>query len=195
MKEVRIIEGLTADRLPVLELIEEGEPALLKGVVSDWPLVRKGLEGQAAAIAYLTGFDAGRPVVGYVGPLAIGGRFFYNGEMTGLNFEAKRVGFSDFLARIAARTDDAEASSFYIGSTDIGIYLRSPARTTISPTTSPATWSAAGVSRCFRPIRSRTSIPVRWSRRPVDRSSVWSIFAIPTLRAFRAFPPRSRLRR
>ena len=123
MKEVRIIEGLTADRLPVSELIEEGEPALLKGVVSDWPLVRKGLEGQAAVIAYLTDFDAGRPVVGYVGPPAIGGRFFYNGEMTGLNFEAKRVGFSDFLARIAAHTDDAEASSFYIGSTDIGIYL------------------------------------------------------------------------
>ena len=123
MKDVKIIEGLTADRLPVTELIEDGEPALLKGVVSDWPLVRKGLEGTTAVIDYLTGFDAGRPVVGYVGPPEIGGRFFYNAEMTGLNFEAQRVGFSDFLARIAAHSEDADAPSFYIGSTDIGIYL------------------------------------------------------------------------
>ncbi len=105
MKDVRVIDGLAADNLPISELIEEGEPAILKAVAADWPLVRKGLEGASAAIEYLSGFDAGKPVVGYVGKPEIGGRFFYNDEMTGLNFEARRVPFKDFLERIAGHLD------------------------------------------------------------------------------------------
>jgi hypothetical protein len=123
MKNVRVIDGLTADNLPISELIEEGEPAILKSVAADWPLVRKGLEGASAAIEYLSSFDAGKPVVGYVGRPEIGGRFFYNDEVTGLNFEAKRVPFKDFLDRIAGHLTDADAPSFYIGSTDIDLYL------------------------------------------------------------------------
>jgi hypothetical protein len=123
MKQVKIIEGLTAETLPLSELIDQGEPAVLKGVAVDWPLVRIGLEGPSAVIDYLTSFDAGRPVVAYVGPPEIGGRFFYNEDVTGLNFEAKRVPFSDFLARIDAHLDDPDAPSFYIGSTDIDLYL------------------------------------------------------------------------
>ena len=123
MKNVRVIDGLAADNLPISELIEEAEPAILKAVAADWPLVRKGLEGVSAAIEYLSGFDAGKPVVGYVGKPEIGGRFFYNDEVTGLNFEARRVPFKDFLDRIAGHLTDADPPSFYIGSTDIELYL------------------------------------------------------------------------
>jgi hypothetical protein len=123
MNSVRVLEGLTADNLSLVELIDEGEPAVLKGVARDWPLVRKGLEGTNAVIDYLARFDAGRPVVGYTGAAEIGGRFFYNDDLTGLNFEAKRVPFSDFLARISDHLGDAHAPAFYIGSTDIDLYL------------------------------------------------------------------------
>ncbi len=123
MKNVKIIEGLSADRLALSDLIDQNEPLVLKSVAADWPLVRKGLEGPAAVIDYLTRFDAGRPVVAYVGPPEIKGRFFYNEDLTGLNFEAKRVPFADFLSRIAADLDDLDAPSFYIGSTDVGLYL------------------------------------------------------------------------
>ena len=44
MKSVRVIDGLTARALPIEDLIEDGEPAILKGVAKGWPLVRKGLE-------------------------------------------------------------------------------------------------------------------------------------------------------
>jgi hypothetical protein len=123
MKNVKIIEGLSADRLALSDLIDQNEPLVLKSVATDWPLVRKGLKGPAAVIDYLTRFDAGRPVVAYVGPPEIKGRFFYNEDLTGLNFEAKRVPFADFLSRIAADLDDLDAPSFYIGSTDVGLYL------------------------------------------------------------------------
>ncbi|WP_395623176.1 cupin-like domain-containing protein [Sphingomonas daechungensis] len=123
MKSARIIEGLRADALPVQALIDHGEPAILKGVVKDWPLVQRGLQGPRAAIDYLSGFDAGRPVVGYTGAPEIGGRFFYNEDVSGLNFDAKRVPLRDFLQRIADHLDDPDAPSFYIGSTDLEFFL------------------------------------------------------------------------
>ena len=123
MKPVRIIDDLTPETLPIDALISGGEPAVLKGVAKDWALVRKGLEGPHAAIDYLSLFDAGRPVVGYIGPPEIEGRFFYNGDLTRLNFEAKRVPFKDFLKRIADHLEDPDAPSFYIGSTDLDFFL------------------------------------------------------------------------
>ena len=123
MRNVRVFDGLTANALPIEDLIEDGQPAILKGVAKGWPLVRKGLESPRAVIDYLSDFDAGRPVVGYVGAPEIGGRFFYNDDVTGLNFEAKRVPFKDFLARISDHLDDRNPQSFYIGSTDIDLYL------------------------------------------------------------------------
>lgn len=123
MKRVRVIEGLTADQLPIQALIDDGEPAILKGVAKDWPLVKNGLEGPQAAIDYLSRLDAGRPVVGYTGAPEIGGRFFYNDDISGLNFDAKRVSFKDFLARIVDHLEEPAAPSFYIGSTDLDTFL------------------------------------------------------------------------
>ena len=123
MRNVRVFDGLTANALPIEDLIEDGQPAILKGVAKGWPLVRKGLENPSSVIDYLVGFDAGRPVVGYVGAPEIGGRFFYNDDLTSLNFEAKRVPFKDFLMRISDHLDDRNSQSFYIGSTDINLYL------------------------------------------------------------------------
>jgi len=120
---VRVIEGLAASSLPIDALIEAGEPAILKGVARNWPLVQAGLGGSRAALDYLAGFDAGRPVVGYTGAPEIGGRFFYNDDLTRLNFEAKRVSFTEFLGRIAAHLDDPQTPSFYIGSTDLDAFL------------------------------------------------------------------------
>jgi hypothetical protein len=123
MRQTRVITGVRADALPIDELIEAQEPAILKGAAADWPLVQRGRQSPAAAIAYLKGFDVGRPVVGYTGAPEIGGRFFYNDDLTGLNFTAGRAPLSDFLDRIAAHLDDAAAPSLYIGSTDLDEYL------------------------------------------------------------------------
>ena len=123
MRSTRIIEGLNASWLPIEELIEEGEPAILKGVASHWPLVRKAHEGGRAAIEYLAAFDSGRPIVGQTVAREHGGRLFYTPEMTGLNFESRRVFLSEFLERIGDALEDPEAPDFYIGSTDLELYL------------------------------------------------------------------------
>jgi hypothetical protein len=109
--------------LPLAELVAAGRPAILRGFVRDWPLVQAGLESPAAAMAYLKRFEGERPVTAYTGAPEIGGRFFYNDELTALNFDAARVPLGAFLDRIAAHLDDPAPPSFYIGSTDLDLYL------------------------------------------------------------------------
>ena len=123
MKDVRVVEGVVPGKLPLDALMAEQQPAILRGVARDWPLVQAGLRSTAEAIAYLERFDSALPVVGYTGAPEIGGRFFYNADATGLNFEAARVALPEFLDRIAAHLDDPAGPSFYIGSTDIDTYL------------------------------------------------------------------------
>ena len=38
-RKTQVISGVTPDRIPVAELLEAGQPAILKGLVRDWPLV------------------------------------------------------------------------------------------------------------------------------------------------------------
>jgi hypothetical protein len=122
-RRVREIDGLDPQRIPFAELLESQQPAILKGVVKDWEIARRAAQSATAAIEYLASFDAARPVVGYTGPREIGGRFFYNDDMTGLNFEAKRVVLTEFLRRIEAHLDDSDPPSLYIGSTDVDLFL------------------------------------------------------------------------
>jgi hypothetical protein len=122
-RKTREIDGLDPERIPYAELLESRRPAILKGVVKDWEIARRGAQSNAAAIDYLASFDQGRPVVAYTGAPEIGGRFFYNADMTGLNFEAKRVPLTEFLRRIEAHLGDNDPPSFYIGSTDVGQFL------------------------------------------------------------------------
>ena len=107
------------------DLIASGEPALLKGVAADWLLVRKGLQSSGAAIDYLKTFDAGRPVVGYTGAPEIGGRFFYNDDLTGFNFHRQPVPLGPLLHELLRLSDERVASphALYAGSATAPTYL------------------------------------------------------------------------
>lgn len=123
-RKTRIVEGLVPDALPYDELLGAQEPVVFKGLACDWPLVRAGAESPASAMRYLTGFYNGKRVVGYTGKPGIKGRFFYNDDVTGLNFEAGQVLLNEFLEKILEHMNDAPAApSFYVGSTDVDTYL------------------------------------------------------------------------
>ena len=122
-RKTRVIEGLDPDRIPYAEVLQSQEPASLRGVARQWEIARRGAQSSTAAIDYLASFDVGRPVVGYTGAPEIGGRFFYNADVTGLNFDARRVSLTEFLRRLEAHLNDNDPPSFYIGSTDIDLFL------------------------------------------------------------------------
>src|SRR3569833_2845641 len=122
-RRTRELTGVAPDAIPFDALVEAQQPVVLRGLARDWPLVRRAGQGPAEAISYLKGFDSGRLVTGYTGAPEIGGRFFYNEDATALNFEAARVPLPAFLDLIAAHLDARNPPSFYIGSTDVAIYL------------------------------------------------------------------------
>jgi hypothetical protein len=122
-RRTRAIAANEAASIDVEALLRAPEPVILKGLAADWALVAKGLESADAAIAYLAGFDAKRQITAYTADGNTGGRFFYNADLTGMNFVRERVGLSDYLARIREHLDDRDPPALYIGSTDLDIYL------------------------------------------------------------------------
>ena len=122
-RKTKEISGLAPDAIPYGDLLAAGEPAILKGVASAWPLVARGRESAASAIAYLRSFASSRPAVLYEGHADIAGRFFYNADYTALNFAARRSPLADSLALIEAGLGDARSPGYYIGSTDVDTFL------------------------------------------------------------------------
>ena len=105
-------------------LVERNEPVILRGYAAHWPLVRAGQVSARAAADYLLRFDRGRPVTGYVGDAAIGGRFHYDETVTGLNFQTQTLPLDAFMARLLDEADGpGDAPALYMGSTDLDAYL------------------------------------------------------------------------
>ena len=84
-------------RLFETEIAAARRPAVLKGLIADWPLVRKGRESAAAAADYLQVLNAGTQVEYLAGDPQIKGRFSYSGNMTGENFRRLKGKFADVL--------------------------------------------------------------------------------------------------
>ena len=113
---IRVIEGSRGDALPLDELLAAGQPALLKGIAQDWALVDAGRQSTQAAMDYLRGFDAGRPLQYSFGGPEIDGRPFYNDDFTELNFEVRRGGLGEVLDEISAHLDTSSPPTYYVAS-------------------------------------------------------------------------------
>jgi cupin-like protein len=120
-QKVRVIEGVALDAVPWDGLIAAGQPALLKGLVRNWPLAR--ISSPQEAVTYLKSFYQGRPVVAFVARPELKGRFSYTPDATRLDFQSERGPLDDYLGRVMAHLGDANAPSIYIGSTDVDLYL------------------------------------------------------------------------
>ena len=51
--KIRVLEGYRPENLPLQELLSGGEPAVLKGLVDEWELVRAGRNSDQHAMDYL----------------------------------------------------------------------------------------------------------------------------------------------
>ena len=100
------------------EVTHSPEPLLLKGIVSSWPIVEKGLSSSSAAKQYIAHFDSQRTVGAFKTEAKNKGRFFYNEDYTGLNFEFKHRLLKDVLNDIE-QNQGADSPSVYVGSTSV----------------------------------------------------------------------------
>lgn len=75
----------------VEEIYPAAKPVIMRGFVADWPAVLLARRSADELIAHLKARDNGVTIEWLWGPPEIGGHFFYNADMTGLNF-ARRAG-------------------------------------------------------------------------------------------------------
>jgi hypothetical protein len=100
-----------------------GRPAILRGLVRDWPATLAGRDSPQSLAAYLKAFDSGHPAPLFEGPPSIDGRFFYNDSLDGFNFESKRALLGDVLDRLCHGLKDESSPALYSGSVSLPIYL------------------------------------------------------------------------
>jgi len=115
-KAIRVLEGVTPDQIPFDELLEANQPTILKGIASNWELVRAGMEAPEKAMALLERYSAGKPVGYFVAPPEVKARFSYNQECTGFNYETRSAPPAEILAQIRAHEPGSEHPYLYIQS-------------------------------------------------------------------------------
>ena len=85
-KPVRVIEQI--DRaLFDTEIRFSGQPVILKGLAAHWPAVQAAQTSPKALGDYLRQYDTGVALKASVLPKEHEGRFFYNDDLTGLNYK------------------------------------------------------------------------------------------------------------
>jgi mannose-6-phosphate isomerase-like protein (cupin superfamily) len=77
-----------------------GKPAVFRGLASGWPAVQAAMRGNEHFIAYLKRFPEKSRPAAIVGPPELRGRFFYNDDVTALNFQRGVTDLEPFLDRL-----------------------------------------------------------------------------------------------
>src|SRR5690606_30198050 len=115
-------QGVDRERF-LNEILPQNRPAVLRGLVSDWPAVAEGMKSAAALGAYLRAFDSGRPVRTLFAEPSIEGRFFYREDMRGLNFERRSEALSAAVQRLLELDGQPQPPAVYVESTPVAEYL------------------------------------------------------------------------
>ena len=120
-RKTQVIESIAPGEVPYAELLGNETPVIIKGLVKDWPIVRK--DSPAEVADYLESFYQGRPVLAFIARPELKGRFAYIADATQLDFDAERGPLGDYLKKALDAAASESAPCYYIGSTDVDLYL------------------------------------------------------------------------
>lgn len=109
------LKAVKADRaLFESEIVPAGQPVILNGLAADWPAVRAAKESPAALGAYLQKHDSRRSVSVSVCPHHEQGHFFYNADLTGLNYVTGQQTLSNLVGWCLAAAGHEGLDSAYL---------------------------------------------------------------------------------
>ena len=117
----------------------------MRGLVADWPAVAAARNGAVEAAAYLQRFDRGEKADAFVGEPAMAGRYFYNDDLSGFNFQRGSAPLADVLAMLLSTREAADARPIYAGSQPVrtllpGFEAENPFALLASKRTEPRIW-------------------------------------------------------
>jgi len=88
------------------EIFPANRPAVLKGLLRNWPSVQAGRQSHKHVVDYFNRLDTGGEVNVVIGPPEIGGRFFYTDDYESFNFESKDMTIRMALGILASLAED-----------------------------------------------------------------------------------------
>ncbi|SHN36802.1 Cupin-like domain-containing protein [Duganella sacchari] len=98
-------------------------PLVLRGLASSWPMVRAARESDRAGSDYLRRYYQGATIGAMLGGPEAAGRFFYNSDLSGFNFQPVHAKLTGVLDEIEAKSAMHPAPTIYVGSTTIDTCL------------------------------------------------------------------------
>lgn len=104
-------------------LLRSTQPVVLRGLVSQWPLVRAARHSDQAAGDYLRSFYRNATVDAFFGAPGIKGRFFYNDDCSGFNFHPERLKLDAVLDELERHLLDERPPAIYVGSASVDACL------------------------------------------------------------------------
>lgn len=108
------LTGVTRARFEQ-EIVPAGQPALLKGLVRDWPIVEAATQSRQGLANALLAEANGEGVQAWFSPRGEGGRFTYSDDLAGFNHERRIVTLADLVAYMIDHADDPAAHTAYAG--------------------------------------------------------------------------------
>ena len=96
------------------EIVPLNQPAVLRSIVADWPMVKAAGMSSNRAVAYLKSFDQQIPMYTIVGEPQIAGRFFYSDDLRGVNFQRTQASLTTVLDQLLALANKNECHSIAI---------------------------------------------------------------------------------
>ena len=117
------ISGVDAQAPLPDSILKSTQPLVLRGLAANWPLVRAARESSGAASAYVRRFYRDASVVAMLGAPEIGGRFFYNSDLSGFNFRSVKVKLDTVLDEIERHRHELQPPALYVGSTTVDTCL------------------------------------------------------------------------
>jgi hypothetical protein len=132
------------------QIVPRDRPAVLKGLVGDWPVVQAGRRSPQAFSDYIRAKDNGAPTTIFVGTPEIEGLFFYRDDMTGLNFQRLQQPFHTAVANILLQMDNRRPPAIYApaasGPTGLPGFATDNPMPLLDPRVGPKLWVSNAVT-------------------------------------------------
>ena len=122
MISIQEIDSITAESFRN-EIVPNARPVVFRGLIRDWPVVQAARTSAKTFCDYLKRFDRGYPLDAALGPPSVGGRIFYNEDLSGLNCRMEQAKLSSTLDYLLEHFDDNPAPTLAIQSVVISRYL------------------------------------------------------------------------
>ncbi|UTA47166.1 cupin-like domain-containing protein [Simiduia sp. 21SJ11W-1] len=121
----RAMEELTGiDPTMLAQLLgERTEPAIIRGLVADWPATQQCQRSLGDAASYLSRFWTQQPVTAYVTEPGSETRLFYNEDCTGFNFRRGAAPLHQVFQKLNEHSKDEKPPVIYVGSSMVDKFL------------------------------------------------------------------------